>query len=60
MNHGTKEFGSGMAREIKVGYAKITFEKTHIPVNATVIGYTSETKRGITSEYVIFYEEAEG
>ena len=52
-------FKGGIAREIKVGYARILFGKVHIPKNAVVIGLRRVMLGDNIEEYVEYYEEIE-
>ena len=53
----SEKFKGGLAREIKVGYARILFGKVHIPVDAVVVGVRRVPYGDSMEEYVEYYEE---
>ena len=55
----SEKFKGGLAREIKVGYARILFGKVHIPKDAVVIGLRRAMLGDNIEEYIEYYEELE-
>ena len=53
----SKRFSGGIAREIKVGYARVLFGKVHIPKDAVVIGLRRVMLGDNIEEYIEYYEE---
>lgn len=55
----SERFTGGLAREIKVGYARILFGKVHIPAKAIPIGLRRVMMGDHIEEYIEYYEEIE-
>ena len=55
----SKRFEDGVAREIRVGYARVLFGKTDIPKEAIVIGLRRTMLGDNIEEHIEYYEEVD-
>lgn len=53
----SERFKGGIAREIRVGYARVLFGKTDIPKEAIVIGLRRTMLGDNIEEHIEYYEE---